>query len=132
MANAQAILQKVARNMNQRGIPATYTGSSTTVVKTGGDVLTVTYTPKSVQAPLGGVDGTTSPFLGIGVAAPGSLKLKGAAGENTLAAILDTTEAASLLAELAGYANDVVIEAGDTTTSLARIMGSTDFIGAGS
>ena len=56
MANANAMLQKIARNMGQRGIPATYTGSSTTVVKTGGNVLVVTYVPKSVQAPLGGVE----------------------------------------------------------------------------
>ena len=132
MANATAMLQKIARNLGQRGIPATFTGTSVTMAKTGGDILVVTYTPKGVQSPMGGVDGSVTPFLGIGVAAPGSLKLKGAAGENTLAAIMDTTEAMSLLAELAGFANDIVIEAGDTATQLSRVMGSTDMIGVGS
>lgn len=132
MANASHILAKIARNMHQRGITAENSSGSVKVTKTGGDVLTVTYVAKSVQAPMGGIDPTVSPFLGVGVAAPGSLKMKGAAGENTLAAIMDTAEAAALLAELAGFANDISIEAGDSTSELARIMGSTDAIGLGS
>lgn len=133
MANPSAILQKISRNMKQRGYAAVeYTGTSVLVTKTGGDVLTVTYVAKSIQAPMGGIDPTVSPFLGVGIQAPGSLKMKGAAGENTLAAIMDTAEAAALLSELAGFGNDMVIEAGDSTTALATLSGSADAIGLGS
>jgi hypothetical protein len=131
MANKDAMLDKIARNMKQRGVAAERVADTVEVTKTGGDILTVSYVEKSVQKPMGGVDGSVSPFLGIGVAAPGSLKIKGEAGENTVAAIMDTAEALELMHELAGYANDVIVEAGDTTTQLARVKGSADSIGLG-
>lgn len=132
MANKDAMLDKIARNMKQRGVTASRVGDTVEVTKTGGDKLSVSYVEKAVQKPMGGVDGSVSPFLGIGIAAPGSLKMKGDAGENTIAAIVDTAEALELMHELAGYANDVIIEAGDTTTQLARVKGSADSIGLGS
>lgn len=132
MANKEAILDKIARNMGQRGITAERVGETVEVTKTGGDVLTVSYVEKDVQSPMGGVDDSSSPYLGIGIAAPGSLKMKGEAGETTIAAIMDTTEALSLMHELAGYANDVVVESGDDTTELARIAGHEHLLGLGS
>jgi len=132
MANKEAMLDKIARNLGQRGVTAVRTATSVTVTKTGGDVLTISYVDKSVQSPMGGVSPTASPYLGIGVAAPGSLKVKGAAAENTIAAIVDTTEALEVLNELAGYGNDVIVEAGGSTTQLARMRGTADSIGLGS
>lgn len=132
MANKEAILDKIARNMTQRGYTAERVSEAVTVTKTGGDSLTVSYTDKDLQSPMGGVDGNTSPFLGIGIAAPGSLKIKGDAGENTAAAIFDTAEALGLLAECAGYANEIVVEAGDTTAEVARIAGHETVLGTGS
>ncbi len=133
MANRSAILDKIVRNMLQRGYPNTVRSADTVLVtKTGGDVLTVSYTDKAVQSPMGGVSAAASPFLGIGIAAPGSLKVKGAAAETTLAGIFDTVEALQLLNELAGYANDIVIESGATTTELARLRGHETVLGLGS
>jgi hypothetical protein len=132
MANKRFILEKVERNLKQRGVAAVQSGDSVLVTKTGGDVLTVSYVDKSVQSPMGGVSDAASPFLGIGIAAPGSLKIKGAAGENTLAAIMDQKEALELMHELAGYANDVVVEAGDSTAELARVRGHEHLLGMGS
>jgi hypothetical protein len=135
MANKEAMLDKIARNLKQRGLSeaaVVRTASGVSVTKTGGDVLTVSYVDKSVQSPMGGVSPASSPYLGIGVAAPGSLKIKGAAAETTLAAILDTTEAAQLLAECSGYGNDVVIESGASTTELVRIRGVAEAQGMGS
>lgn len=132
MANKDAILDKIARNMVQRGYAnSVRSGDSVLVTKTGGDVLTVSYVAKSIQSPMGGVSDAASPFLGIGTAAPGSLKVKGAAGENTIAAISDTVEALALMNELAGYANDIIVEAGDTTTELARLRGHESVLGLG-
>ncbi len=131
MANKEQILDKLVRNLGQRGITASRSGSTALVTKTGGDVLTVSYVDKSIQSPMGGVSPASSPFLGIGVAAPGALKVKGAAAETTIAAIIDTSEALALMVELAGFANDIIIERGDNTTQLARIAGDADRLGMG-
>jgi hypothetical protein len=133
MANKDAVLEKVVRNMLQRGYANTVrSGDSVLVTKTGGDVLTVSYVDKAVQSPMGGVSAAASPFLGIGIAAPGSLKIKGAAAETTIAAIFDTVEALAVLNELAGFANDVVVESGGSTTELARLRGHETVLGLGS
>jgi len=134
MANKEAILNKIARNMKQRGKSAERVGDTVEYTKAAGagDTLTVSYTDKNVQSPMGGVSDASSPFLGIGIASPGSLKVKGDAGENTIAAIFDDADAMELWAELAGYANDLTIEAGDTSTQLARIAGNENAIGLGS
>jgi hypothetical protein len=81
---------------------------------------------------MGGISPATSPYLGIGVAAPGSLKVKGAAAETTIAAVLDTVEALQVMAELTGFANDVIVESGASTAELARIRGIADAQGMGS
>jgi hypothetical protein len=130
--NRSPILDKIVRNMNQRGYAnVVRSGDSVLVTKTGGDVLTVTYVDKSVQSPMGGVSASAAPYLGIGVAAPGALKVKGAAAETTIAGIFDTVEALALLNELAGFANDIIVESGATTTELARLRGHETVLGLG-
>jgi len=133
MANKVAILDKIARNMGQRGLSAARVGETVEVTKAGGtgDVLVVSYVEKDIQAPMGGVSDQSSPFLGIGIAAPGQIKIKGAAAETTIAAIMDDGDALILLAECTAHANDVVIESGADTTELARIAGLSDVIGLG-
>jgi len=135
MANKEAMLDKIARNLKQRGLAESKvvrTASGVEVEKTGGDKLTISYVDKSVQSPMGGVSPASSPFLGIGVAAPGSLKIKGAAGENSVAAIMDQVESVQVLAECSGFGNDVVVEAGDTTAELVRVRGIAEALGMGS
>lgn len=131
MANKQQIMDKVARNLTMRGITAVRSGDTVLVTKTGGDVLTVSYVDKVIQSPMGGVDASVSPFLGIGVAAPGALKIKAEAGVTTVAGAIDTAEAVALLVELAGFANDIILEAGSSTTQIARIPGDADRQGMG-
>ena len=134
MANGVQILDKIARNLVQSGIPAASVvrnASSVSVTKTGGDVLTVSYVDKSVQSPMGGVSAAAAPFLGIGIAAPGAIKIKGEAAAATIAAIFDTAEAIKLLAECAGFANDIIVESGASTAQLARIHGHADLLGMG-
>ena len=131
MGNRQPILDKILRNMLQRGITAVRSGDTVLVSKTGGDDLIVSYTDKVLASPIGGVSDAASPFLGIGVASPGTLKIKGAAAETTIALMFDTSEALVLLAEVSGYANDIVIERGDNTTELARIGGHEHLLGLG-
>jgi len=126
MANSVQVLDKVARNLNQLGVPAVRGASS---VSAAG--LTISYVSASVQSPMGGADKDASPFLGIGVAAPGKLKIKGAAGENSLAAILDTAAAVNVLAVCSRFANNLQIEAGDSASVLVELAGHTDLLMVG-
>ena len=126
MANKEAIMDKIVRNMKARGLDATRT--STGLLSDG---LIVSYSDKSGNAPQIGVDSSSSPFLGIGVAAPGSIKIKGAAGENTIALMMVSADNLSLVSVVSGLANDIIIEAGDTTAELARIAGHSDVLGLG-
>lgn len=132
MANRDSILDKIVRNLHQRGLATVVrNGDVVSVTKAGGDVLTVTYVDKQVQSPMGGVSAAASPFLGIGIAAPGSLKIKGELAATTIAAIFDTVEALVLLNELAGFANDIIVESGGSTAELARIRGHESVLGLG-
>lgn len=138
MANKDAILDKIARNMGQRGITADRVGD-TVVVENGSNDLTVTYEPKDVQSPMGGIDDSASPFLGVGIAAPGSIKIEGAgvntANPATVGELIDSLTAAVLLAECAGFANDIQLAnanagAGDDLDE--RIGGHESLLGLGS
>jgi hypothetical protein len=75
---------------------------------------------------MGGIDGGSSPYLGIGVANPGVIQVKGAAGQNTLAAIFTSSDNLNALAVCTRLANDVSVQAGDTTTELAHLAGHPD------
>jgi len=149
MANPQAILDKVIRNMEQRGyynpgnslgsnpgypaagVQIAQVGATLQLTQANTHVITVSYVPKAVQSPMGGVDPSVSPYLGIGIAAPGSLQMQGQSGDNTMASIMTDQSAAELLLELSGYANDVLVTAGSGTV-LARLRGLDSLQGMGS
>ena len=126
MANKTQIIAKFKRDLAVLGI-ATSGDSLSCVV----DSATISYVDASIASPMGGVDGSVSPFLGIGVASPGKLKLKGAAGENTVAAIIDSELRVQVWTLLSGFANDLIIEAGDTTAQLAYVRPMVDLVGMG-
>lgn len=121
MSNPVQVLDKIKRNLDAVGVAATRNATSVTAAG-----LTISYVDASIQSPMGGVNGDASPFLGIGIGNPGTLKVKGAAGENTIAAIFVSASDLAVLACCARFANDVVVEAGDTTTELARLAGHPD------
>ena len=128
MANANQILDKLYRNLSQLGVAGLSRGA-TSVTAAG---LTITYVAASIQAPMGGIDGTVSPYLGIGVANPGTIQIKGAAGQNTIAAIFTSQDALNIVANACSFANDVAVQAGDTTTQLAYLAGHADLRSMGS
>jgi hypothetical protein len=128
MAQSQ-ILDKLARNLQQMGVSATRGATSVDVASA--NVGSISLVDASVQSPMGGVDGSVSPFLGIGIAAPCKIKIKGAAGKNTLAAILASETDAKILAACSRPANNILVEAGDSATQLAEIPGHPDLLGMG-
>ena len=122
MSRKQQMIDKLHRNLKQLGL-APVLGNESLVV--GG--LTLSLFNHSVQAPLAGIDNSIHPYvLGAGIFSPFIWKIKGAAGENSLSAIFDSSAAVHALAYLGAYSNDIVVEAGDTTAELAYIHGSSD------
>ena len=128
MANSQQVLDKISRNLTQLGIANSRDANGVAVVV---DSMVVSYVAASIEKPIGGVDGDVSPFLGLGIGNPGLIKIKGAAGQNTLAAIYTSEKRLRVLRVCSGHANDIVIEAGDTTAQLARLPGHQDLLGMG-
>jgi hypothetical protein len=120
MANSVQILDKIKRNLDAVGVAATRNGTSVTAAG-----LTISYVDAAIQSPMGGVDGGSSPFLGIGVANPGVIKIKGATGENTIAGMFVNASDLAVLACCVRFANDVQIEGGDGT-DLGRLAGHPD------
>lgn len=121
MSNPVQVLDKIKRNLDAVGVAATRNATSVTAAG-----LTISYVDASIQSPMGGVSDASSPFLGIGIGNPGVLKIKGAAGENAINTIFAAAADLAVLACCTRFANDVVVEAGDTATELARLAGHPD------
>lgn len=111
MANQVQILDKIQRNCDMLGI-ATSRPSATSLVAGG---ITISYVAASIQAPMGGIDGTVSPFLGIGVANPGKISLD--TNPSTLIHL-------QVFHIVSGHANNIVLPLGE-------IQGSSDLLGMG-
>lgn len=120
MANDVQILDKIQRNCEQLGITVSRTDSGTLVAA----AFTITYTAADIQAPMGGIDGSINPYLGIGVANPGVIDMD--LGD-ALSAL--TADDLRVIRVVSGHANDIVINNGGT--ELARLEGHADLLGMG-
>lgn len=131
MANSVQILAKIARNAAQLGLTVNSQSATAVVIENGSNDLTVSYVNASIQSPMGGVDPSVSPFLGIGTGNPGKIKIKSATNANgDMTDILNTATAAKVLAICAAFANDIVLENSDASAS-AEIRGHSDVVGLG-
>lgn len=134
MASTSAVAQimaKIARNAAQLGLTVNSQTASAVVIENGSNDLTVSYVAASIDAPMGGVDGSASPFLGMGVANPGKLKLKSSStAADAISDVIDSVVAAKVLHMLGGFANSVVLENSDATFS-AELRGDVDMVGMG-
>jgi hypothetical protein len=130
MANKRQMLDKVARNLAQMGITSSRVGDSV-VVDNGANPLTVSYVDASIQKPMGGIDNTVSPFLGIGVANPGKILLKSTGHvADTIADVIDSHIACVVLHEISGFANNILIENGNAGFA-DELQGHADLLGMG-
>lgn len=128
MANSVQILAKIAHVAEAAGLTVNSLTADSLVIDDGGDDILIKYQDADISSPMGGVDGDSSPFLGIGISNPGTIVFsKNAAGDDTLASVLDTAGAAQALAICAGMANDISIQDGNegvgTSAELVRISG---------
>lgn len=129
MANSVQILDKIARDMDMLAIAYTRASDGSITINNGANDLTFSYVSASIQAPMGGIDPATSPFLGIGVGAPGQIKVKFQAA--TVAACLDTSLAIRSFCVALGRGNDVILEDSAGTPNQVLIRGHVDMIGVG-
>jgi hypothetical protein len=131
MANKVQILNKLQRNLTQLGLTINSNDGVTLVVENGANDLSVTYVDAVIARPMAGVDPTVPPFLGIGTANPGQIKITSAGhGAVAMSDILDTAIAAQVFAECMGFANDVLLS-NDYASFTAVIRASADLRGLG-
>lgn len=121
MANTVQILDKIERNCKQLGLTTSRTSSSVLVA----EGMTITYSAAVIQSPMGGIDGSVNPFLGIGVANPGKIAINlGGADLSTLAKV-------QVLHVCAGHANSIVLSNALTGAVNGEIQGHADLLGMG-
>lgn len=122
MANDVQILDKIQRNCEQRGIAVSRISAEE--LDAGG--LKIVYEKADILQPMGGVDDSSSPFLGIGVANPGIIVME--AADLTL-----TSDELRVIRIASGHANDISIrtDKDDAGTELARLEGHVDLLGMG-
>ncbi len=132
MSQSAQILKKLARNAKQLGLTVVSESQSAVVIDNGSNDLTISYVDASFSPSMvGGVDGSASPFLGIGVGNPGKIKIKSASTANdNMSDILDSAAAAQVLAMCAALANDILLENSDASFS-AALRGHSDLLGMG-
>jgi hypothetical protein len=111
MANKVQILDKIQRNCEQLGITTDRTDADT-LVAAG---IQITYSEAVIDKPMGGIDDSASPFLGIGVANPGKIEF------DTDPSTLDEFR---VLRVASGMANNIVLPAGE-------LEGHADLLGMG-
>jgi hypothetical protein len=129
--NTKAILDKLARNLDQLNIGESRGANNSVIVSNGSNNLTISYVPASIQAPMGGVDDTISPFLGIGTNNPGQLLIKSSISTSSnVSDVIDGQVAAQVLAMVAGMANDIILQ-NSSALQVAYIRGTVDLLSMG-
>lgn len=119
--NKVQILDKLQRNLIMRGLSPVRGATNITIAG-----FVVSCVDAVIQAPMGGIDGTSSPFLGMGVVAPGTIKIVPDGTKATIPAIFLDAASLIVLREVCGFANDVVVMDHDEVNVLATLTGSAD------
>ena len=130
MANSKQTLAKIARNAAQLGLTVNSASDTSVVIENGSNDITVTYASASIQSPMGGIDSSVSPFLGIGIANPGQIVMTTPGTAGTVGGVIDSAVAAQVLQLISGHANDIIL-ADSTHTSICRLRGTVDLLGMG-
>ena len=120
MANKQQILDKIVRKLELNG-EAPVRGAADITVRG----MVISYESAAIQKPRGGVDGDSNPFLGIGVANPGRIKVVANTDDMTTIFSNDADGKARLMiiALLGDFANDKVIRNNSDNADLTVIRG---------
>lgn len=127
----KAILEKLARNADIAGLTVLSRSATSVVIDNGSNDFTITLVDMTIGAPMGGIDPNNAPYLGIGVAAPCTIKMKSAISTaGTIADVLDSVIAAKVYRLCCGFANDVTLENASASFT-STIRGHVDIVGLG-
>ena len=120
MANKQQILDKIVRKLELNG-EAPVRGADNITVRG----MVISYEDAAIQSPMGGVDGDSNPFLGIGIANPGRIKVVANTDDLTTVFSNDAAGAARLMiiGLLGDFANDKVIRNNSDNADFTVIRG---------
>lgn len=131
MAQKKQVLDKLARNLEIQGESVSRGSSGEVIVEDGSADITISYVNADISpSMLGGVDGTVSPFLGIGQGNPGKLTIR-VASATTLALTFTSAKAVKSLAVCASMANSIQVLHDGSGAVLVEVRGSSDMIGMG-
>jgi hypothetical protein len=131
MGNSVQVLAKIARDAAQIGLTVNSQTNTAVVINNGSNDLTVSYVDASIDAPMGGVSSSSSPYLGIGTGNPGKIKITSAIHTaGTIADVLDSITAAKVFALCAGFANTITLS-NDDASYTGDVAGHPDLIGLG-
>ena len=133
MAMRKQVLDKIARNLGILGLQSAVTRGSAgeVIVENGSADVTISYADASFSpSMMGGVDGTVSPFLGIGIGNPGKITITVAAADS-LDEALQTAIAIRCFAVCAAFANDIQLLSSADASVMLQVRGHSDLIGMG-
>jgi len=112
MANKQAILNKLQRDLEQLGLSPVRSAYAVTL----GNVI-VRYLDNAMSGPMGGVSAANAPYLGLGAGNPGQIEISGLLdADAALTDIFVTESDLTVLRLCSQFANDIVVLAGDTAS----------------
>lgn len=134
------ILDKIARDAEFLGLTVSRSlqanGANAVVVDNASNDLTISYKLTAadgsaiIAAPMGGVDSSSSPYLGIGLSAPGALTITSSITTNdNMSDIIDSAIAAQVLQLVSGYANNIVLSNSDAAFT-ATLRGGIPGVGS--
>jgi len=132
MANKKAVLDKIARNLQMLGEDVRRGAANQVIVENGSSDITIGYADAQFSpSMMGGVDGSASPFLGIGIGNPGKITMQVAAAD-ALADVLATAKAIRSFAVCCAFANNIqLLDASTGAVVLQEVRGHVDLVGMG-
>lgn len=131
MAQKQKVLDKIARNLQIQGEDVSRGSAGEVIVENGSNDITISYRDASISpSMLGGVDGSSSPFLGIGQGNPGQITFRSALG-TTVALAVNDAKSIKCFAACASMANDIAVRDASDASDLLVVRGHSDLLGMG-
>lgn len=131
MAQKKQVLDKIARNLEMQGESVSRGSAGEVIVENGSSDITISYRDAEFSPTMmGGVDGSSSPFLGIGIGNPGKITLR-VAGSSGLSDTLATAKAIKSFSVCAAFANNIVLRNAADSADLLEVRGHSDLIGLG-
>jgi len=123
MANSVQILNKIARDAKMLGLTVESLTATTLVINDDANDINISYEDAVIQDPMGGVDPSTSPFLGTGTSNPGMILFTcNATGNKSIAQIFVNATNVIALSLCMGFGNKILVMDGNEGYGTAAVL----------